>query len=94
MPGTLPIPASTTIANVRPMYWMPENGSTGLTTIKAAPASEAVAIAIPKPLAFARVGLRPQILNAFGVVRDRAQREPCARSHQDAATCQARPSPP
>ena len=46
VPGRLPRPPSTQIANTRPMYSRPTEGSTGWMMIKNAPASDAVAIEI------------------------------------------------
>ena len=56
MPGRLPRPPSTQIANTRPMYSRPIDGSTGWMMIRNAPASEAVAIEIAKAMRLIRIG--------------------------------------
>src|SRR6516225_12480294 len=57
VPGRLPRPPSTQIANTRPMYSRPTDGSTGWMMIRNAPASDAVAIEIANAVRLMWVGL-------------------------------------
>ena len=56
VPGRLPSPPSTQIANTRPIYSRPTDGSTGWMMIRSAPAIAAVAIEMPKAMRLMRVG--------------------------------------
>ena len=56
VPGRLPMPPSTQIAKTRPIYSRPTDGSTGWMMIRNAPASEAVAIEMPKAIRLMRIG--------------------------------------
>ncbi len=56
VPGRLPSPPSTQIANTRPIYSRPTEGSTGWMMISSAPAIEAVAIEMPKAMRLMRIG--------------------------------------
>ena len=50
------MPPSTQIANTRPIYSRPTDGSTGWMMMRKAPASEAVAIEMPKAMRLMRIG--------------------------------------
>src|SRR5262249_39120676 len=56
VPGRLPSPPSTQIANTRPIYSRPIEGSTGWITMSSAPAIDAVAIESAKAVRLMRVG--------------------------------------
>src|ERR1700729_2130607 len=64
MPGRLPSPPSTQIANTRPIYSRPIDGSTGWMTIRNAPASDAVAIETAKAMRLIRIGSAPMSWSA------------------------------
>src|SRR4029078_6155244 len=55
VPGRLPRPPSTQIANTRPIYSRPTEGSTGWMMISNAPATAVGAIEMPKAMALIRV---------------------------------------
>ena len=50
------MPPSTQMANTRPIYSRPTDGSTGWMMIRNAPASDAVAIEMPKAMRLMRIG--------------------------------------
>jgi hypothetical protein len=56
VPGRLPNPPRTQIANTRPMYSRPTEGSIGWMMIRNAPASAAVAIEMPNAMRLMRTG--------------------------------------
>ncbi len=56
VPPKLPRPPSTAIANTRPMYSRPSEGSTGWITIRIAPPTDAVAIDSAKAMRLIRTG--------------------------------------
>src|SRR5262249_32387567 len=56
VPGRLPMPPITQMANTRPMYSRPTEGSTGWITMRNAPASEAVAIEMANAMRLIRIG--------------------------------------
>ncbi len=60
VPGRLPMPPSTQMAKMRPMYSRPTDGSTGWMMIRKAPASAAVAIEMPKAMRLMRIGIDRQ----------------------------------
>ncbi len=57
VPGRLPMPPSTQMANTRPIYSRPTDGSTGWMMMRNAPASDAVAIEMPKAMRLMRTGI-------------------------------------
>ena len=59
VPGRLPSPPSTQIANTRPIYSRPTDGSTGWMMIRSAPATDVVAIEMPKAMRLIAVGDAP-----------------------------------
>ena len=69
VPGRLPSPPSTQIANTRPIYSRPTDGSTGWMTISSAPAIDAVAIEIANAMRLIRVGDRRHQLQRELVLR-------------------------
>jgi hypothetical protein len=72
VPGTLPRPPKTQIANTRPMNWRPTSGCNGSMTMMKEPASAALAQATPKAMRLMRTGER----------RNQPQRERILR-HRD-----------
>ena len=56
VPGRLCRPPSTQMANTRPMYSRPTDGSTGWITIRSAPAIDAVAIEMAKAVRLILIG--------------------------------------
>ena len=64
VPGRLPSPPSTQIANTRPMYSRPTEGSTGWMMIRNAPAMAAVAIEMPNATRLILIGFAAIRLSA------------------------------
>src|SRR4029450_13513446 len=56
VPGRLPMPPSTQMANTRPIYSRPTDGSTGWMMMRKAPAKAAVAIGKPEGMRLVGVG--------------------------------------
>ena len=59
VPGRLPSPPSTQIANTRPIYSRPTDGSTGWMMISSAPATAVVAMEMPNAMRLIRIGEAP-----------------------------------
>ena len=94
VPGRLPMPPSTQMANTRPIYSRPTDGSTGWMTIRSAPATDAVAIEIAKAMRLMRIGirrhqrqreliLRHRIDGAAGEGLAQEQLQPAQHQHRD-----------
>ena len=58
------MPPSTQIANTRPIYSRPTDGSTGWMMMRKAPASAAVAMEMPKAMRLMRIGSTDKSLSA------------------------------
>ncbi len=71
VPVRLPSPPSTQIANTRPMYSRPTEGSTGWMMMRNAPASAAVAIEIANAMRLILTGIRGHQPQRELVLRDR-----------------------
>ena len=83
VPGRLPSPPSTQIANTRPIYSRPTEGSIGWMMIKSAPATDVVAIEMPKAMRLMRVGSTAHQPQGELVLRHRGNRAPDEGARQE-----------